>query len=143
MFHEPVLLDEVVELLVTDRRGVYVDCTVGGGGHSEAILVKLKPSGQLIGFDLDGEAIQAVRKRLRAHKNRVIVIQGNFKDMGKHLEGLGFDQVTGVLLDLGLSSHQIDTPQRGFSFDRPGKLDMRMDQRKSLTAEKILHSYSR
>ncbi|MCG8608502.1 16S rRNA (cytosine(1402)-N(4))-methyltransferase RsmH, partial [bacterium] len=67
----------------------------------------------------------------------------NFKDMGKHLEELGFDDVTGVLLDLGLSSHQIDAPQRGFSFDRPGKLDMRMDQRKSLTAEKILHSYSR
>ncbi len=140
-FHDPVLLSETIETLVTDREGIYVDGTLGGGGHTAGILKKLEKNGQIYGIDQDPEALQQVRTQ-REEDPRLHLIMGNFGFMDiilpPELEG----QVSGILLDLGVSSHQIDEASRGFSFREDGPLDMRMGAMTGITAETVVNQYS-
>ena len=124
--HIPVLCDEVVNFLKPQSDGIYVDGTVGLGGHSYAILNASAPKGCVIGIDLDSEALAIAKERLQTFKDRCHLINGNFAEMPILLAGCGIDAVDGVLLDLGVSSLQLDTPGRGFSFNHTGPLDMRM-----------------
>jgi len=137
--HVPVLLHEVIEHLDAGRDGIYVDATIGLGGHALAIL-EHNPKARLIGFDIDGQALDVVKKRLRPYADRVELYLGDFR----LIPGLDLDfpSVRGLLLDLGLSSFQLDNPERGFSFNLDGPLDMRMDLRNKTTAFKIIDTYS-
>jgi 16S rRNA (cytosine1402-N4)-methyltransferase len=136
--HLPVLPTEVLEFIDAGREGVYVDCTLGLAGHALAILER-NPRARLIGLDRDGQSLEIARQRLEKHRRRVTLYQADFKT----LPGLGisFDEVRGVLVDLGISSYQLDSPERGFSYTREGPLDMRMDLRAKTTAAKLLHTY--
>ncbi|MCL2216074.1 MAG: 16S rRNA (cytosine(1402)-N(4))-methyltransferase RsmH [Defluviitaleaceae bacterium] len=136
--HVPVLPAESVRALNIKPDGVYVDGTLGGGGHSALILQNLTPQGRLIGIDRDENAVAAASERLRAYKN-FLPIHGNFHDMPEILAEQNIPAVDGVLLDLGISSYQIDTPERGFSFRHDGPLDMRMDKTHSVTARDIVN----
>lgn len=140
--HETVLLSESVEAIVTNPSGLYVDCTLGGGGHSAAILDRLTPQGQLIGLDRDPAAIEAARVRLAPFLQQVRLVRSNFADMAVCLQEMGIEQVQGVLFDLGVSSHQLDRPERGFSYMQDGPLDMRMDPSEELSAAKVVNHYS-
>ena len=139
--HETVLLRESVEGILGDPDGIYVDCTMGGGGHSAALADRLGPAGCLVGIDQDPAAVQAGRLRLAGAKPTVHVVRGNFREIGAVLDQLGIGQVDGILFDLGVSSHQIDLPQRGFSYMNDGPLDMRMNPEQSLTAQEIVNTY--
>lgn len=140
MSHQPVLVREVTDLLVWDRRGTYVDATLGWGGHTEAILAACAPDGRAVGLDRDGEAVASARERLTAQTVRLLLIKGNFADLKTLVNGSGIGAVHGVLFDLGLSSTQLDDPGRGFSFRQEGPLDMRMDRGEGPTAEEILQT---
>jgi 16S rRNA (cytosine1402-N4)-methyltransferase len=142
VFHEPVLKNEAVDLLITNENGIYLDGTVGGGGHAQAILERLGPQGSLIGLDLDEEAIDFATERLKPFKNRVRIQKGNFKDLDKILTGLNIERVDGILLDLGVSSHQLNAAERGFSFSLKGPLDMRMNSKQKRTAYEMINTYS-
>lgn len=132
--HKPVLLAEVVRLLNPRPDGLYVDCTLGGGGHTEAILRASAPNGQVVAFDRDPEAIRRTGKRLASHGERLRTIHGSFSDLAAHLGKLGWDGVDGIVADLGLSSDQLGNPERGFSFSLEGPLDMRFDPTGGTTA---------
>jgi 16S rRNA (cytosine1402-N4)-methyltransferase len=134
--HRPVLLEEVLTALAVGPGGCWVDGTLGRAGHAEAILERCGPDGRLYGLDRDSAAIDAARIRLARFEGRVEFRQANFAEMA---DGLGRSSCDGVLLDLGVSSPQLDTPERGFSFLRDGPLDMRFDQRQSLTAEQLVN----
>ena len=140
--HETVLLNESVEGILGNPDGTYVDCTLGGGGHSAAILSRLSPQGCLIGIDRDPAAVEAGRLRLSSGKAVVHVVQGHFTEIGQVLDQLQIGPVDGILFDLGVSSHQIDLPQRGFSYMKEGPLDMRMDPGQVLSAEEVVNHYS-
>ena len=127
-FHEPVMCKEVLASLGCRPGGIYVDGTVGGGGHARAILEQTAPDGLLIGIDRDSDALRASEKKLQSFGRRKILVKGNFADIGKLLTNLNIEKVDGILLDLGVSSHQLDAGDRGFSFSSDGPLDMRMDQ---------------
>lgn len=133
-FHEPVMCKEVLALLGCRPGGTYVDCTVGGGGHAQAILEKTDPDGRLIGIDRDRDALLASEKRLQSFGRRKILVKANFADIGNVLTNLNIKKVDGILLDLGVSSHQLNTGDRGFSFSLNAPLDMRMDQDDRFTA---------
>lgn len=140
--HKPVMLEECLEGLALKEGGLYFDGTVGGGGHSFEILKRSK-TGTLIATDLDDEAIEASNKRLRVFEGRYHIYKSNYKDYARVFEEAGVDEIDGALLDFGISSHQIDDEERGFSYrmaDAP--LDMRMDRSSALTAEYILNTYS-
>ena len=142
--HVPVLTEKVTEMLVWDRSGIYVDGTIGGGGHARAILDRLDESGRLIGMDRDLEAVSVSRARIAGGSNpRVKIMHREFTELASVLEAEQISRVDGVLLDLGVSSYQIDTPGRGFSFQAEGPLDMRMDTGKALTAADIVNGGSR
>ena len=136
-YHTPVLLKEAVDELKVTPNGIYVDCTFGGGGHSKAILGKLTALGKLIAFDQDEDA----RENLPDDK-RVIFVQQNFRHLQRFLRLNNISVVDGILADLGVSSHQFDEPQRGFSTRYNARLDMRMDQRQSKTAFDVVNNYS-
>jgi 16S rRNA (cytosine1402-N4)-methyltransferase len=136
-YHVPVLLAEVIENLRIDPLGIYVDCTFGGGGHSRAILQNLGPQGRLLAFDQDIDARQNIPS-----DERVTFLPHNFRHMQRFLRLQGIEAVDGVLADLGVSSHQFDEAERGFSTRFNARLDMRMDQRQNLTAADVLNSYS-
>lgn len=136
-YHQPVMLRESVDMLEIVPQGVYVDLTFGGGGHSREILSRLGSRGRLVAFDQDSDA----RANLPEDK-RLTFIESNFRFMRGQLRLAGLPQVDGVLADLGVSSHHFDSEQRGFSFRFDGPLDMRMNQRGTLTAEKIVNTYS-
>jgi 16S rRNA (cytosine1402-N4)-methyltransferase len=138
--HEPVMLQEVIDWLCINKNGVYVDCTVGGAGHAEAILKETK--GRLVGIDCDEEALQAARKKLAPFGQRQVLVKANFADLGKVLENLQIKKVDGVLLDLGVSSFQLDKAERGFSFNKLAPLDMRMDRKLKLSAYDIVNSFA-
>lgn len=141
--HKSVLLEESVASLVTKPDGVYVDGTLGGAGHSLEIVKRLTGDGRLIGFDQDAEAIEAASERLKEYQDRVTILHSNFSQMKRELDFLGVKKVDGILLDLGVSSHQLDTLARGFSYrDENAPLDMRMDTRQAQTAQDILMTYS-
>jgi 16S rRNA (cytosine1402-N4)-methyltransferase len=136
-YHIPVLLSEAMDGLKIRANGIFVDCTFGGGGHSTEILAHLNESGRLYGFDQDADA-----KRNSLTDKRFVFIPHNFRHLQRFLRLHGVTAVDGILADLGVSSHQFDEPDRGFSIRSEAKLDMRMDKRQSLTAETVLNSYS-
>ncbi len=137
--HIPVLLDEVLEYLDINRKGIYIDCTIGLGGHAYEI-VKKNPNASLIGFDLDEKSLLKAREKLQPFSDRVELYHSDFRYIPDIK--IDFSQIRGVLLDLGISSFQLDSPERGFSYSREGPLDMRMDLRNKMTAHKILNKYS-
>jgi len=141
-YHIPVLVDEVVEYLITDLEGIYVDCTVGGGGHAEAILNTLGGKALYYGIDRDKDAVSYAQRRLSRFKEQVILIHGELRDIDTILKKEGVTLIDGAFMDLGVSSYQIDTPKRGFSYRLGGPLDMRMNRDQSLTAEYIINNYS-
>lgn len=142
-YHLPVLLPESVDGLVTDPDGIYVDGTLGGGGHSTALLERLGPRGTLYGLDQDRDALAATAASPRlSGDTRFHPILGNFGFMDTLLPPTVFGSVSGILLDLGVSSHQIDRPDRGFSFQTDGPLDMRMDASAPLSAAEVVNTYS-
>ncbi|WP_018614972.1 16S rRNA (cytosine(1402)-N(4))-methyltransferase RsmH [Segetibacter koreensis] len=136
-YHVPVLFQETIEALQVKPDGVYVDCTFGGGGHSRGILDKLGPQGKLIAFDQDADAARNI-----PGDDRVLFVPNNFRHIQRFLRFNGYPQVDGLLADLGVSSHQFDEAERGFSTRFEGPLDMRMDQRQENTASDILKKYS-
>ena len=140
--HKSVLLNEVIEGLCIKEDGIYVDGTLGGGGHSGHIAAALSEKGRLIGIDQDEDAIAAATERLKPYADRVTIVRSNYEAMCQVLENLGITGVDGILLDLGVSSYQLDTIERGFSYKYDTALDMRMDKRQSLTAETIVNQYS-
>ena len=136
------MLKEVIEGLDIKKDGIYVDCTIGGAGHSLEIVKRLK-NGKLYGFDRDSEAIETSRKRLKDYADKVVLTKMNYKDAPSFLKENGIEKIDGVLIDLGISSYQIDEGKRGFSFLHNGRLDMRMGQDEdTLTAFDIVNSYS-
>lgn len=140
--HQSVLLDETIEYLNVQPEGIYVDGTLGGAGHSGEICKRLSGQGRLIGIDQDADAIQAARKHLQPYEERVTIIRDNYCNMKSRVEALGIQGVNGILLDLGVSSYQLDDPERGFTYRVCAPLDMRMDQRQSRTAGDIINGYS-
>lgn len=141
--HKSVLLEETIEHLNVKPDGVYVDGTLGGGGHSYEIVRQLSNQGRLFGIDQDADAIKAAKERLSEFEDKVSIIQSNYADMRRVLREHGIEKVDGIILDLGVSSFQLDTPERGFSYrSEDAPLDMRMDQRQRLTAEDIVNEYS-
>ncbi len=139
--HYSVLKSETIDLLHIKPDGVYVDCTLGGGGHSEMIASRLNQQGKLIAFDQDQNALQAAKERLSAYEDRIIFVHANFRRLESELNELGVDQVDGVLYDLGVSSPQLDVDNRGFSYQNDAVLDMRMDQTAPLTAKEIVNEW--
>jgi 16S rRNA (cytosine1402-N4)-methyltransferase len=137
MYHIPVLLKAAVDGLNIKPNGVYVDCTFGGGGHSRAILSELGENGQLLGFDQDHDA-----EKNSPNDKRFTFVRGNFKHIENFLKYYEIEKVDGILADLGVSSHHFDTHKRGFSYRFDAKLDMRMNQKANLTAEKVLNDYT-
>ncbi len=141
--HTSVLRDETIEELHIRPDGIYVDGTLGGGGHSYEICKRLSKKGRLIGIDQDADAIQAASERLAEFSDRVTIVRSNYSDMAGVLSRLGIDHVDGIILDLGVSSFQLDTPERGFTYrSEDAPLDMRMDDRQKLTAKDIVNQYS-
>ena len=140
--HVPIMVREVTDLLRPERGGVYVDGTLGGGGHSEAILNLLPADGRLFGIDRDEEAIRAAGERLRPFGERFTALHGNFFHMKSLLLQRGVFRANGILLDLGVSSYQLDEPSRGFSYKAEAPLDMRMDRSAALTAADVVNGYA-
>ena len=139
--HKSVLLHETVDSLNIRPDGIYVDGTLGGGGHACEVLKRLGPKGRLIGIDQDADAIKAAAERLEPMKERVIIVRDNYRNIQRVLEGLGISKVDGIYLDLGVSSYQLDTAKRGFTYRENAPLDMRMDQRNEKTAADIVNEY--
>ena len=140
--HISVMLEETVKGLVTNKEGIYVDCTLGGAGHSHRIAELLSPEGRIIGIDQDEEAIEAAKERLKDVKCRVDIVHSNFSHLEEILEEQGAPLVDGVVFDLGVSSHQIDTAERGFSYMHDAPLDMRMDPEAKFSAYDVVNTYS-
>lgn len=141
--HESVLLEEVIRGLNIKPWGIYVDGTLGGGGHSYRIAEKLTEGGRLIGIDQDRDALQAAGQRLAPFRDRVTLVHDNYEHMGRVLSDLRIDRIDGILLDLGVSSYQLDNPERGFSYNTDAPLDMRMDRDdNALTAREIVNTWS-
>ena len=140
--HVSVLLDETIEQLNIRPDGIYVDGTLGGGGHSYEICRRLSEKGRLIGIDQDADAIAAAGKRLEEFGDRVTIVRSNYCNMRRELEKLGINRVDGIVLDLGVSSYQLDAAERGFTYRVDAPLDMRMDQRQTKTARDIVNGYS-
>ena len=140
--HKPVLLDEVIDGLALKADGVYVDGTLGGAGHGSAVCSKLGKNGRFIGIDQDKAAIDASRERLAEYGEMVSIVRSNYVQMADVIHGLGIEKVDGITLDLGVSSFQLDTRERGFSYRMDAPLDMRMDNRKELTAADVVNEYT-
>jgi 16S rRNA (cytosine1402-N4)-methyltransferase len=140
--HTSVLLHEILEAFSCLKMEAFVDCTLGAGGHAEAILKAHPELKCYVGIDQDPTAREIASKRLEPWKNKLQLIPGNFRDFQRHLDSLNLDKVDGILLDLGVSSMQLDKPEKGFSFMQEGPLDMRMDPENPLTAEEIVNTWS-
>ena len=140
--HVSVLLHETVDGLNVRPDGTYVDATLGGGGHAYEVCSRLNDKGRFIGIDQDADAIKAAGKRLEGFGEKVTIIRSNYRDMKPELRKRGIDSVDGIVLDLGVSSYQLDTAERGFSYRADAPLDMRMDQRQKMTARDIVNGYS-
>ena len=140
--HKSVLLKETIDNLNINPDGIYVDGTLGGGGHSYEIAKRLSDNGKLIGIDQDEDAIKAASERLIEFGSKVTIVRNNYCNMNLVLDELGITGVDGIILDLGVSSYQLDTAERGFTYKEDAPLDMRMDQRQKLTAKDIVNNYS-
>jgi 16S rRNA (cytosine1402-N4)-methyltransferase len=141
-YHTPVLLEYILQYLPAMEDGIFVDATVGGGGHAEKILARLPQRSRLACFDMDDDALTYARQRLQAYGDRVLFFKDNFKNLRTRLREINITGVYGVLLDLGVSSYQIDQGSRGFSFQEPGKIDMRMNRDQRLDGWTVVNSYS-
>lgn len=139
--HKPVLFYETVDSLAVKPNGVYVDCTLGGAGHSSLLLSRLT-TGRLIAVDQDRDAIENAKKKLAPYMEKLDLVHANFEEIGSYLERLAPDGIDGAMIDLGVSSHQLDTPERGFSYHNDALLDMRMDQSAPLTAAEVVNTFS-
>lgn len=140
--HVSVLLNETVDGLAVKENGIYVDGTLGGGGHAWHVVSRLGENGRFIGIDQDGDAIKAASERLKPFADRVTIVRSNYEQFDEVLDELGVDRVDGIMLDLGVSSYQLDTVERGFTYKEDTPLDMRMDTRNEMTAKDILNDYS-
>lgn len=140
--HKSVLLNETVDSLQIKPDGIYVDGTLGGGGHASLVLSRLGDKGRLIGLDQDADAVAAATERLKAYGGRVTIVRSNYENIKEVLKELGIGAVDGICLDLGVSSYQLDTAERGFTYREDAPLDMRMDQRNAQTAADIVNTYS-
>lgn len=140
--HKSVLLEETVDGLAIKPDGIYVDGTLGGGGHAFEVCSRLNEQGRFIGIDQDAAAIEAASERLRDFGEKVTIIRSNYCEMKSRIHEIGVDKVDGIVIDLGVSSYQLDTAERGFSYRVDAPLDMRMDQRQQLTAREIVNTYS-
>ena len=140
--HKSVLLEETIEALQIKPDGIYIDGTLGGGGHSYEICKRLSGKGRLIGIDQDADAIDAAKKRLEEFGDKVTVVRSNYCEIKEIMSSLGVEKADGILLDLGVSSYQLDTAERGFTYREDVPLDMRMDQRQTMTARDIVNGYS-
>ena len=142
-YHTPVLTGESIENLQVKAGGAYIDCTVGEGGHSWAILEASSPGGRLLGIDLDPQALEAAEERLLPYRDFCVLVNDNFSNLRRIARDQGFYPVDGILVDLGLSSLQLEGEDRGFSFRTDGALDMRFDPRQGVTAWEVVNNYSR
>lgn len=140
--HVSVLLDETIAGLNIKPDGIYVDGTLGGGGHAYEVLKRLSPKGRLIGIDQDGEALQAAGERLKEFEDKVTLVRDNYCEIERVLKDLNIEKVDGIVLDIGVSSYQLDNLERGFSYKSDAPLDMRMDTRQVLTAADVVNTYS-
>ncbi|WP_340373157.1 16S rRNA (cytosine(1402)-N(4))-methyltransferase RsmH [Peribacillus sp. FSL E2-0218] len=140
--HTTVLLKETVDGLNIKPDGVYVDCTLGGAGHSEYLLSQLSDKGRLYAFDQDETAIRNAKEKLESYGERIVLVPNNFKYLKEELNARGIEKVDGILYDLGVSSPQLDTPERGFSYNHDAPLDMRMDQSAAISAYDVVNSWS-
>ena len=139
--HVPVFVERVLEILRPEAGKRYLDGTLGGGGHSEQLLERSSPDGQVLGLDWDEDAVQAAQYSLKRFEDRLVIRWAKFTAAREILEEIGWEKVNGILLDLGLSSHQIESPERGFSFKAKARLDMRMDRRQSLDAYRVVNTF--
>ena len=139
--HVSVMAKEVMDALMPERGGIYVDCTAGGGGHSFEIAKRLPASSRLVSFDQDDEAIAACKERLAPFEDRVTIVKTNFRNLAAALDSLGIEHIDGAMWDLGVSSHQLDDGERGFSYMKEAPLDMRMDQTAQKTAYDVVNGY--
>lgn len=139
--HKSVMVEEILSALDVKPNGTYLDCTLGGGGHALEIGKKLSGQGRLIGLDQDDDAIKAATENLSGLTCDVKIFRENFSELARILDSLSIEKIDGALFDLGISSHQIDTPERGFSYIKNSPLDMRMDRRRTLTARDVINSY--
>lgn len=139
--HIPVLFHETLEGLNIKEDGIYFDGTLGGGGHSEGILNKLT-TGKLIACDKDSAAIENAKERMKAYSDKLVIIKDDYKNIFEHLDNMGIEKLDGVLIDMGVSSYQIDTAERGFSYMQEARLDMRMDTNQRLSAFEVVNEYS-
>lgn len=140
--HASVLLNEVTQAFEGTSLKIFVDCTLGAGGHAQAVLKQHPELVQFVGIDQDPVAQNLAKQRLASWLDKVTFVSGNFKDLAKHLNSLSIEKVDGILLDLGVSSMQLDMPEKGFSFSKEGPLDMRMDPEAPLTAADVVNTYS-
>ena len=141
-YHKPVLFDEVIDNIITEKKAVYVDCTLGGGGHTEGILEKSSDNSVVIGIDQDMEAIGYVKKRLEKYGDKLQVFQDNFRNIDTIVYFAGYDKVDRILMDIGVSSNQLDNIERGFSYRYEAKLDMRMNKDLSVSAYDVVNKFS-
>jgi len=141
-YHKPVLFDEVIDNIITEKKAVYVDCTLGGGGHTEGILEKSSDNSAVIGIDQDMEAIGYVKKRLEKYGDKLQVFQDNFRNIDTIVYFAGYDKVDRILMDIGVSSNQLDNIERGFSYRYEAKLDMRMNKDLSVSAYDVVNKFS-
>lgn len=139
--HIPVMLNEVIAHLNLQQNGTYIDCTLGGGGHTEKIIEKILPGGRVIGIDQDPYALAAASKRLSQYEANVVYVHSNFYRLKDVIAEVGIEEVNGVLFDLGVSSHQLDEGDRGFSYKQEAPLDMRMNPSDTMTAEKLVNEF--
>ena len=140
--HKSVLLKETVDSLNVKSEGIYVDGTLGGGGHAFEVCRHLGKKGRLIGIDQDEDAIRAAALRLKVYEDKVRIIKSNYENIRSVLKGLHITGVDGICLDLGVSSYQLDTPERGFTYREDAPLDMRMDRSQIMTARTVVNEYS-
>ena len=141
-YHKPVLFDEVMDNIITDKDAVYVDCTLGGGGHTEGILENSSKNSKVVAIDQDVQAIEFAKKRLEKYGNKLQIFQDNFRNIDTAVYLAGFEKVDRILMDIGVSSNQLDNAKRGFSYRFEARLDMRMDSNLKISAYEVINNFS-
>ena len=141
-YHKPVLFDEVLDNIITDKDAVYVDCTLGGGGHTEGVLENSSKNSKVVAIDQDVQAIEFAKKRLEKYGNKLQIFQDNFRNIDTAVYLAGFEKVDRILMDIGVSSNQLDNAKRGFSYRFEARLDMRMDSNLKISAYEVINNFS-